>query len=63
MEPTNPKYKVGDSIVTKSTDTCFTLTRIINGYFQKGEGKWFYWTEASGGMGGIGYIKEEDIIY
>ena len=57
-----PKYKIGDSIVVISTTTSYALTRIINGYFQKEENEWNYWTEASGGMGGIGYVKEENII-
>ena len=59
---TKPKYKIGDSIIVKSTTTGCDLTRITNGYFQKEENKWEYWTEASGGMGGIGYVKEEDVI-
>ena len=29
---------------------------------KKEDNEWNYWTEASGGIGGIGYVKEEDVI-
>ena len=57
-----PKYKIEDSVVVRTSETECVLTKITRGYLNDKENKWNYWTEASGGMGGIGYVKEKNII-
>ena len=59
---TKPKYKVGDSIVVRTSETECVLTKITRGYLNDKENKWNYWTEESCGMNKFGYVKEEDII-
>ena len=57
-----PKYKIGDSVVVRASKGEYVLTKITSGYLSDKDNEWNYWTEENGGIGGLGYVKEEDII-